>query len=211
MPILIRCPPNLKSFLGQCWVCSRTCGRKFRHGWERRDLFKCSAILKLSNRFGKLKVVNGLCSEGLDECRYGAGEAFGKQQDTEHAVDSSWKGEYLPRNISIKGIVRFYNEKQRHVITTQMEHKCVRDSRPHLQQEGFEITYMFAWSGGYVNIDLMQSANQSDTGLMSVMTVEEIRNICGESGVLSYTDVAQAFGKVPVDVQKMRKMNLSHV
>ena len=26
-----------------------------------------------------------------------AGEAFGKQQDTEHAVDSSWKGEYLPR------------------------------------------------------------------------------------------------------------------
>ncbi|WKA02051.1 hypothetical protein VitviT2T_020290 [Vitis vinifera] len=76
-----------------------------------------------------------------------------------------------------------------------MEHKCVRDSRPHLQQEGFEITYMFAWSGGYVNIDLMQSANQSDTGLMSVMTVEEIRNICGELGVLSYTDVAQAFGK----------------
>ena len=54
---------------------------------------------------------------------------------------------------------------------------------------------------------LIQSANQSDTGLMSVMTVEEIRNICGELGVLSYTDVAQAFGKVPVDVQKMRKMN----
>ena len=71
----------------------------------------------------------------------------------------------------------------------------------------FEITYMFAWPGGYVNIALMQSANQFDTGLMSVMMVEEIRNICGELGVLSYTDVAQAFGKVPVDVQKMRKMN----
>ena len=52
----------------------------------------------------------------------------------------------------------------------------------------------------------MQSANQSNTGLMSVMTVEEIRNICDELGVLSYTDVARAFGKVPVDVQKMRKM-----
>ncbi|WKA02050.1 hypothetical protein VitviT2T_020290 [Vitis vinifera] len=160
-----------------------------QRGWMNVDM----GVIVCESYGSRLSYIS-LSSEMLAEVD-SAGEAFGKQQDTEHAVDSSWKGEYLPRNISIKGIVRFYNEKQRHVITTQMEHKCVRDSRPHLQQEGFEITYMFAWSGGYVNIDLMQSANQSDTGLMSVMTVEEIRNICGELGVLSYTDVAQAFGK----------------
>ncbi|PPS07822.1 hypothetical protein GOBAR_AA12839 [Gossypium barbadense] len=42
-------------------------------------------------------------------------------------------------NISIKGVMHFYKDKKRHVITTQTEHKCVLDSCRHLQQEGFEI------------------------------------------------------------------------
>ncbi|KAJ4732789.1 Cysteine desulfurase [Rhynchospora pubera] len=41
-------------------------------------------------------------------------------------------------NISVKGVMRFYRDKKRHVITTQTEHKCVLDSCRHLQQEGFE-------------------------------------------------------------------------
>ncbi|KAL0450120.1 UNVERIFIED_CONTAM: Cysteine desulfurase, mitochondrial [Sesamum latifolium] len=45
-------------------------------------------------------------------------------------------------NISIKGVMHFYKDKKRHVITTQTEHKCVLDSCRHLQQEGFEITYL---------------------------------------------------------------------
>ncbi|CBI18709.3 unnamed protein product, partial [Vitis vinifera] len=31
-------------------------------------------------------------------------------------------------NISVKGVMHFYKEKKRHVITTQTEHKCVLDS-----------------------------------------------------------------------------------
>ncbi|KAF4351821.1 hypothetical protein F8388_005099 [Cannabis sativa] len=42
-------------------------------------------------------------------------------------------------NISVKGVMHFYKEKKRHVITTQTEHKCVLDSCRHLQQEGFEM------------------------------------------------------------------------
>uniref|UniRef100_A0A6N2M508 Aminotransferase class V domain-containing protein n=1 Tax=Salix viminalis TaxID=40686 RepID=A0A6N2M508_SALVM len=39
-------------------------------------------------------------------------------------------------NISVKGVMKFYKEKKRHVVTTQTEHKCVLDSCRHLQQEG---------------------------------------------------------------------------
>ena len=45
-------------------------------------------------------------------------------------------------NISIKGIMHFFKDKKRHVITMQTEHKCVLDSCRHLQQEGFEVTYL---------------------------------------------------------------------
>lgn len=36
-------------------------------------------------------------------------------------------------NIAVKGVMRFYRERRRHVITTQTEHKCVLDSCRYLQ------------------------------------------------------------------------------
>ncbi|GAU18431.1 hypothetical protein TSUD_231690 [Trifolium subterraneum] len=45
-------------------------------------------------------------------------------------------------NISIKGVLHFYKEKKKHVITTQTEHKCVLDSCRHLQQEGVGALYL---------------------------------------------------------------------
>ncbi|KAH0908972.1 hypothetical protein HID58_032293 [Brassica napus] len=39
-------------------------------------------------------------------------------------------------NTVVKGVMHFYKDKKRHVITTQTEHKCVLDSCRHLQQEG---------------------------------------------------------------------------
>ncbi|PPS01485.1 hypothetical protein GOBAR_AA19177 [Gossypium barbadense] len=56
-------------------------------------------------------------------------------------------------NISIKGVMHFYKDKKRHIITTQTEHKCVLDSCRHLQQEGFEVTYLPVGSDGLIDLD----------------------------------------------------------
>ncbi|KAM7262467.1 hypothetical protein ACFE04_000150 [Oxalis oulophora] len=56
-------------------------------------------------------------------------------------------------NISIKGTMHFYSEKKKHVITTQTEHKCVLDSCRHLQQQGFDITYLRVKSDGIIDLD----------------------------------------------------------
>uniref|UniRef100_A0A7N0TNM1 cysteine desulfurase n=1 Tax=Kalanchoe fedtschenkoi TaxID=63787 RepID=A0A7N0TNM1_KALFE len=115
-------------------------------------------------------------------------------------------------NISVKGVMHFYKEKKKHVITTQTEHKCVLDSCRHLSQEGFEITYLPVKSDGLVDLERLRSEIRPDTGLVSVMAVnneigviqpmEEIGAICKEFGVPFHTDAAQALGKIPIDVEK---------
>ena len=116
-------------------------------------------------------------------------------------------------NISVKGVMHFYKDKKRHVITTQTEHKCVLDSCRHLQQEGFAVTYLPVRSDGIVDVDQLRAAIRPDTGLVSVMAVnneigviqpiDEIGKICRELGVPFHTDAAQALGKIPIDVEKM--------
>ncbi|EEF30388.1 cysteine desulfurase, mitochondrial [Ricinus communis] len=115
-------------------------------------------------------------------------------------------------NISIKGVMKFYKEKKRHVITTQTEHKCVLDSCRYLQQEGFEVTYLPVKNDGIVDLEKLRNAIRADTGLVSVMAVnneigviqpmEEIGKICKEFKVPFHTDAAQALGKIPIDVDK---------
>ncbi|KAK8717404.1 hypothetical protein V6N13_044674 [Hibiscus sabdariffa] len=115
-------------------------------------------------------------------------------------------------NISVKGVMHFYKEKKRHVITTQTEHKCVLDSCRHLQQEGFEVTYLPVGSDGLIDLDRLRKEIRPDTGLVSIMAVnneigvvqplEEIGKICKEFNVPFHTDAAQALGKIKVDVEK---------
>ncbi|XP_068302676.1 cysteine desulfurase, mitochondrial-like [Pyrus communis] len=115
-------------------------------------------------------------------------------------------------NISIKGVMHFYKDKKRHVITTQTEHKCVLDSCRHLQQEGYNVTYLPVKTDGLIDLDELRSSIRPDTGLVSVMAVnneigviqlmEEIGEICKEFKIPFHTDAAQVLGKIPIDVDK---------
>lgn len=74
-------------------------------------------------------------------------------------------------NISVKGVMKFYKEKKKHVVTTQTEHKCVLDSCRHLQQEGFDVTYLPVGNDGIVDLEKLKGSIRRDTGLVSVMAV----------------------------------------
>jgi len=116
-------------------------------------------------------------------------------------------------NIAIKGATHFYKDKKNHIITTQTEHKCVLDSFRHLEQEGFEVTYLPVEKNGILSLETLKAAIKENTGLVSVMGVNneigviqplaEIGKICRERGVLFHTDAAQSFGKIPLDVEAM--------
>jgi cysteine desulfurase len=118
-------------------------------------------------------------------------------------------------NMSIKGVARFFGRsgKKKHVITSQTEHKCVLDSCRHLQDEGFDVTYLPVESTGLVNLKQLEDAIRPDTALVSIMTVNneigviqpmnEIGKLCRSKKVFFHTDAAQAVGKIPIDVNEM--------
>ncbi|QLK56008.1 IscS subfamily cysteine desulfurase [Ehrlichia ruminantium] len=116
-------------------------------------------------------------------------------------------------NLAIKGVANFYKSKGNHIITVRTEHKCVLDSCRHLETEGFDVTYLDVQKNGILDLNLLKSAITDKTILVSVMMVnneigviqpiEEIGKICHNHGVFFHTDAAQAFGKIPIDVNKM--------
>ncbi|KAL3680635.1 hypothetical protein R1sor_023591 [Riccia sorocarpa] len=117
-------------------------------------------------------------------------------------------------NIAIKGVAHFYKDKKKHVITTQTEHKCVLDSCRHLQQEGFDVTYLPVKTDGLIDLEELKAAIRPDTALVSVMFVnneigviqpiKEIGEICRQHKIFFHTDAAQAAGKIPVNVDDMK-------
>lgn len=118
-------------------------------------------------------------------------------------------------NMSIKGVARFFGRsgKKRHIITSQTEHKCVLDSCRHLQDEGFDITYLPVKHTGLIDLAELEAAIRPDTALVSIMAVnneigviqpiEEIGKLCRAKKVFFHSDGAQAVGKIPMDVNKM--------
>jgi cysteine desulfurase len=116
-------------------------------------------------------------------------------------------------NIAIKGVGRFYKDQKNHVITCVTEHKCVLESCRHLQQEGFDVTFLPVQKNGLIRLEDLEQAITDKTILVSIMAVNneigviqpisEIGRICRERGVFFHTDAAQAVGKIPLDVNAM--------
>lgn len=116
-------------------------------------------------------------------------------------------------NLAIRGVAEFYKDRKNHIITTVTEHKCVLDTCRHLEQQGFEVTYLPVQQNGLLDLDVLRAAITDKTVLVSVMAVNneigviqplaEIGKICREHKVFFHTDAAQAAGKIPLDVEAM--------
>jgi cysteine desulfurase len=117
-------------------------------------------------------------------------------------------------NLAIAGVARFYKDRKDHIITVVTEHKCVLDTCRHLEQEGFKVTYLQVEASGLVDLEKLKAAITDRTVLVSVMganneigviqPLAEIGAICRARGVFLHSDCAQAFGKVPLDVEAMK-------
>ncbi|VVE06158.1 cysteine desulfurase [Pandoraea eparura] len=117
-------------------------------------------------------------------------------------------------NLAIKGAAHFYQGKGKHLITVKTEHKAVLDTTRELEREGFEVTYLDVKDDGLLDLDVFKAALRPDTILVSVMAVnneigviqdiETIGEICREKGIIFHVDAAQATGKMPIDLAKLK-------
>lgn len=116
-------------------------------------------------------------------------------------------------NMAIKGIARFYKKTKRHLIVTRTEHKCALEAARAMINEGYDVTFLNVNEYGLVDLKELEKSIRPDTCLVSIMSVnneigvmqplEEIGKICRKHKVYFHTDGAQAYGKVPIDVDAM--------
>ncbi len=117
-------------------------------------------------------------------------------------------------NIAIKGVANFYKKTgKNHIITVTTEHKCVINSARELEQEGFEVTFLNVDETGIINLESLEKAITKNTCLVSIMTlnneigaiqpIAEIGKICRKHNIFFHSDSAQAFGKIPLNVNDM--------
>jgi len=116
-------------------------------------------------------------------------------------------------NMAVLGVARFYREKGRHILTTNIEHKAILDSCHALEKEGFEITYLPVDREGLLSPDQVREAIRPDTILCTVMwanneigVVQDIAGIgkvCRERGVIFHTDAVQGFGRLAFHAKAM--------
>ncbi|MGZ3668395.1 MAG: cysteine desulfurase family protein [Bdellovibrionota bacterium] len=117
-------------------------------------------------------------------------------------------------NFVLSGVAEKYGHVGKHIITTQIEHKCVLVAAERLQKQGFEITTLPVDATGRVRVLDVEKAIRPDTILISVMTannetgtiqpIAEIGALARARNVLFHTDAAQAVGKIPLDVNRMQ-------
>lgn len=116
-------------------------------------------------------------------------------------------------NWAVKGVADALKDKGNHIITTKIEHHAVLHSCEFLEKQGFEVTYLPVDENGLVNPEELEAAIKPTTILISVMfanneigtiePIEEIGKIAKERGIYFHTDAVQAFGHLPIDVDKM--------
>ena len=112
-------------------------------------------------------------------------------------------------NWAIFGTVKRYGRKNKHIITTAIEHPAVLRCMNELEHQGYEITYLQPDEPGNISLDALKAALRKDTVLVSVMMVNNetgavmpiaqmaklTHKLAPEA--LFHTDAVQGFLKVP--------------
>lgn len=118
-------------------------------------------------------------------------------------------------NLAIMGCAAANHRMGKHLITTKIEHPSVGNVMKHMEEEGFEVTYLPVDENGIVKLDKLKAALRPDTMLVSVMHVnneigavqpiEEIGKLVKENNkaTLFHVDAIQGYGKYRIFPKKM--------
>ena len=137
--------------------------------------------------------------------------AFTLNADLKEIVFTSGGTESV--NTVHKGVAFASHGKARHFIISAIEHSCVLETAEWLTNQGYPVTVVGCQSDGWIDPKEVQKAiRPGETRMISIMaannevgTIQPIREIgkmAREQGILFHTDAVQAYGKIPLDVQK---------
>ncbi len=102
-----------------------------------------------------------------------------------------------------------YGKKNRHIVTTAIEHHAILHCMAQLEQQGYTVTYLQPDSEGRITAEALKAALRKDTFLVSIMMVNNevgsvmpiaqmakiTHRLCPDA--IFHTDAVQGFLKVP--------------
>ena len=149
---------------------------------------------------------------GLDMARRQVAELVGAAEDW--TVFTS--GATEANNLALKGVLmagRREGALRNRLITVATEHSCVLETARWLNSQGFPVTILPVDADGLISFSDLDDALGDDVALVSVMAVNneigviqplaQIGERVRAAGALFHSDIAQGFGKMPIDVERM--------
>ena len=119
-------------------------------------------------------------------------------------------------NLALRGCAYANCRSGRHLITTQIEHPAIWQTRKHLEEEGVRVTYRPVDSKGCIRLEDLERAITGETILVSIMhTNNEVGSLqpIEEAGalikrmnprILFHVDAVQGYGKFRIHPKKMK-------
>lgn len=123
-------------------------------------------------------------------------------------------------NTAIKGIALKYQNRGKHIITTNLEHSSIIGPLNYLSKLGFEVDFVNITKEGLVDINHLKKLLRNDTILVSICAVDSeigLKQPIDEIGKLLknypkcffHVDCTQAIGKINIDFTNIDLASLS--
>lgn len=116
-------------------------------------------------------------------------------------------------NLAIFGTAYARKNEGNHIITSQIEHHAVLHACHKLEKDGFEVTYLPVNEQGIISVDDVKSALRDETILVTLMygnnevgtlqPIKEIGEFLKDHSATFHTDAVQAYGLIPLLVDKL--------
>lgn len=107
----------------------------------------------------------------------------------------------------------------REIITSEIEHASMYNYLKALEAKGYRLKTLPVSRNGHICLDSLRNTISTDTALVTIQYVnseigvlqdiKSIGAICKEFGVPFHSDMVQAFGKIPIDVEALGVDSLS--
>ena len=141
----------------------------------------------------------------LRDARHKVAAAMGAEPDRVFFTSGGTEAD----NWAIYGTVKRYGKKNKHIITTAIEHHAILNCMKDLEAQGYEVTYLQPDSEGRITLEALKAALRPDTILVSVMMVNnEVGSVMPiaqmaklthrvSPSAVFHTDAVQGFLKIP--------------